>query len=265
MDNVNHKRHYTLPSAIDIYPFKIFAANQSGVYQYTPSNHSLTQMVQGDVLGDIRDALAVNNITVASAPWMIIPCLDTTLGKSTYEVFWYYEVGAITHNVFLEAAALNLSANVVMGISDVTGLRAALGISSQTNLVPWAVIPVGYPSSDHPPATPDLSGPGSGNIGTRYNYTMSTTDPDGDTVSYWVDWGDNTNSGWLGSSPSGATFTVSHTWSKKGTYDVKGKAKDVYGAESNWATLNVKMPTTISFTFLMKFFARFPHLFSISR
>ena len=265
MDNVNHKRHSTLPSAIDIYPFKIFAANQSGVYQYNPSTHSLTPMVQGDVREAIKNSLAVNNITVTSAPWMIIPCLDTNLGKSTYERFWYYEVGAIIHNVFLEAAALNLSANVLTGISDANSLRSALGISSKTNLVPWAVIPVGRPSSDHPPAKPDLSGPGSGNVGTRYNYTMRSTDPDGDAVSYWVDWGDNTNSGWVGSSASGETITVSHTWSKKGTYDIKVKAKDVYGAESDWATLNVKMPTTISFSLLMKFFARFPHIFLVLR
>jgi nitroreductase len=265
MDNVNHKRHYTLPSAIDIYPFKIFAANQSGVYQYNPSTHSLTPKAQGDVREAIKNSLEVNNITVTSAPWIIIPCLDTNLGKSTYEIFWYYEVGAITHNVFLEAAALNLSANVLTGIADANSLRSALGISSQTNLVPWAVIPVGHPSSDHPPATPDVSGPESGNVGTRYNYTMSTTDPDGDTVFYWVDWGDNTNSGWVGSSASGETITVSHTWSKKDTYDIKVKAKDVYGAESNWATLNVKMPTTISFTFFMKFFTRFPHIFPVFR
>ncbi|VVB62317.1 Nitroreductase family protein [uncultured archaeon] len=265
IDNVNHKRHSTLPSAIDIYPFKIFAANQSGVYQYTPSTHSLTPMVQGDVREAIKNSLTVNNITVTSAPWIIIPCLDTNLGKSTYERFWYYEVGAIIHNVFLEAAALNLSANVLTDISDANSLRSALSISSKTNLVPWAVIPVGRPSSDHPPAKPDLSGPGSGNLGTRYNYTMSTTDPDGDAVSYWVDWGDNTNSGWVGVYTSGDTITVSHTWSKKGTYDIKGKAKDVDGAESSWATLNVKMPTSISFSFLMKFFARFPHIFLVLR
>jgi nitroreductase len=265
MDNVNHKRHSTLPSAIDIYPFKIFAANQSGVYQYNPSTHCLTPMVQGDVRENIRDSLAVNNITVTSAPWMIIPCLDTNLGKSTYERFWYYEVGAIIHNVFLEAAALNLSANVLTGISDANSLRSALGITSKTNLLPWAVIPVGRPSSDNPPAKPDLTGPGSGNVGTRYNYTMRTTDPDGDAVSYWVDWGDNTNSGWVGSSASGETISVSHTWSKKGTYDIKVKAKDVYGAESDWATLNVKMPTSISFSLLMKCFARFPHIFLVFR
>jgi hypothetical protein len=198
---------------------------------------------------------------VTSAPWIIIPCLDTNIGQSTYEQFWYYEVGAITHTVFLEAAALNLGANIITGIADENGLRSALGISSQTNLVPWAVIPVGRSSSDNRPEIPDLSGPSSGNAGTLYNYTMSTTDPDGDDVYYWIDWGDNTNSGWIGSYASGETITMSHSWSKKGTYNIKVKTKDVYGAESDWATLEIKMPRTISFVLLMNFLERFPHAF----
>jgi hypothetical protein len=88
---------------------------------------------------------------------------------------------------------------------------------------------------------------------------MSTTDPDGDDVYYWIDWGDNTNSDWIGSYASGETITMSHTWSKKGTYNIKVKAKDVYGAESDWTTLQVTMPRTISFSLLMKFLERFPH------
>ena len=127
MDNVNHKRHRTLPSAINKYPFKIFAANQSGVYQYSSSTHSLTPIVQGDVREDIRDSLDASNIMITSAPWIIIPCLDTNIGQSTYQQFWYYEVGAITHTVFLEAAALNLGANVITGIADENGLRSSIG------------------------------------------------------------------------------------------------------------------------------------------
>ena len=85
MDNVNHKRHRTLPSAINKYPFKIFAVNQSGVYQYSPGTHSLTPIVQGDVREDIRGSLDASNIMVTSAAWIIIPCLDTNIGQSNYQ------------------------------------------------------------------------------------------------------------------------------------------------------------------------------------
>ena len=57
------------------------------------------------------------------------------------------------------------------------------------------------------------------------------------------DWGDNTTSGWLGPFTSGATATAQKSWAVKGTYAVKVKAKDVYGAESNWSDpLAVTMP-----------------------
>ena len=39
------------------------------------------------------------------------------------------------------------------------------------------------------------------------------------------------------------------TWSTKGTYAVKVKAKDAHGAESDWETLTVSMPKNKSFIF----------------
>jgi nitroreductase len=266
-DNVNHKRHRTLPSAINIYPFKIFAANQSGVYQYSPSTHSITTIVQGDRREGINNSIESNNIAITSASWIIIPCLDTNIGQPQYQTFWYYEVGAIAHNVLLEATALNLSANVINEISDEAGLRSALGISSQTNLLPWAVIPVGRPvvnETNSPPEIPDLSGPSSGKTGNKYNYTIGTTDPEGDNVSYYIDWDDGSNTGWIGPYISGETVTMNHTWSEKGTYIIRAKAKDEHGAESDWATLQVKMPRTYT-PLILRLLERFPHAFPILR
>lgn len=264
IDNVNHVRHRTLPSAIDIYPYKIFAANQTGVYQYNPSTHALSTLVQGDKRQAISNSLVPTNITITSASWILIPCLDTNLGSSVYQRFWYYEVGAISHNVMLESAALNLSGNIITGIADANGLRTALGIASQTNLVPLAVLPTGHPLSDNPPAIPDLSGPTNGKTKTNYNYTVSSTDPDNDEVSYWIDWGDGTNTGWKGPYGSGIHVIVSHSWSKRGTYIIKAKAKDALGAESDWRTLEVSMPTPdLSGIFLFKFFEKFPFAFPL--
>ena len=102
--------------------------------------------------------------------------------------------------------------------------------------------PLMYPWGDSPPYAPLITGPTSGKAGISYNYNLSSTDPNGDNVYYYVDWGDNTNSGWLGPYSSGEMVTVSHTWSLKGTYTIKAKAKDIYGAESDWAILPVTMP-----------------------
>ena len=79
----------------------------------------------------------------------------------------YYLLNII-NNILLESAALNLSANVIYDISDEAGLRSAIGISSQTNLLPLSVIPVGNPFSSFntPPEIPDIDGPTSGSAGT---------------------------------------------------------------------------------------------------
>jgi len=95
-----------------------------------------------------------------------------------------------------------------------------------------------------PPEKPDNpSGPTSGNAGTEYTYSSSTTDPDGDQIYYLFDWGDGSDSRWLGPYNSGKTASASHTWTSQGSYQVKVKAKDTNLAESPWSDpLSVSMP-----------------------
>jgi hypothetical protein len=109
------------------------------------------------------------------------------------------------------------------------------------------------------PNTPEITGPTSGNPGQAYNYTFLSTDPDGNILYYFVDWGDGTNSGWLGPYTSGQPVTISHVWSKRGTYTVKAKVKDAYDAESGWGTLEVIIPRIrVSYSSLfLRFLERF--------
>jgi hypothetical protein len=66
----------------------------------------------------------------------------------------------------------------------------------------------------------------------EYSYTSSTTDPNGDDILYMFDWGDGSNSGWLGPYPSGQTGSGAHMWIELGTYLVTVKARDINGAGS---------------------------------
>jgi hypothetical protein len=120
-----------------------------------------------------------------------------------------------------------------------------------------------------PPNKPTKpSGTLNGKINVEYSYTSSTTDPDGDQVYYLFDWGDGTNSSWVGPYASGATASAKHTWTVKGNYQIKVKAKDTSGAESAWSDpLGVSMPTTNKNTlhstllaFLERLLYRFPLL-----
>jgi PKD repeat protein len=92
------------------------------------------------------------------------------------------------------------------------------------------------------PEIPTITGTINGSAGESYVYTISTTDPDGNQVSYYVEWGDATNSGWIGPSNSNEAITMSHSWEDEDTYIVRVKAKDTYDVESDWATLEVSMP-----------------------
>lgn len=116
---------------------------------------------------------------------------------------------------------------------------------------------------NEPPNTPDIDGPTSIKPGTEYTYVISTTDPENDSVYYYVDWGDDTNSGWVGPYTSGEEIELTHTWAKKGTYLVKVKAKDTYDEESDWTVLEITVPknkfiiNSIIVRFLEKFIERF--------
>jgi hypothetical protein len=101
-------------------------------------------------------------------------------------------------------------------------------------------------TGNQPPIAPTITGPAKVKTNVKNDYILNAIDPDEDDVSYYVDWGDGTNSGWTVLSASGVDVTLSHTWAKKGTYTVKAKAKDIYGAESDWTILAVKVPRVIS-------------------
>jgi len=95
------------------------------------------------------------------------------------------------------------------------------------------------------PARP--SGRRNGSVSVEYTYTTTSTDPDGNQVYYLWDWGDGTQSEWLGPFASGDEISVQKSWNTKGIYLIKVKVKDISGVESDWSDpLPVNMPTAKS-------------------
>jgi hypothetical protein len=115
---------------------------------------------------------------------------------------------------------------------------------------------------NQPPEKPTITGELTGKIGTEYEYTFVSTDPEGDNITYCIDWGDNTSEFCIGPYPSDEEASAKHIWSEEGTYIIKAKAKDIYGAESDWAKLEVSMPKThihnTIIELLLKMLERFP-------
>lgn len=71
--------------------------------------------------------------------------------------------------------------------------------------------------------------------GINHRYTSLADDPDGDEVYLLFDWGDGTSSGWIGPYNSGDRATASHKWKEKGIYNIKVKARDLNGTQSEWS------------------------------
>jgi|GEM_PF-458930 len=128
--------------------------------------------------------------------------------------------------------------------------------------------PEGIYVGTKPPNTPLINGSTSGKIRSKYDYRFSSTDPEGHNLFYFITWGDGTTEQWVGPYLSGQSTTIDHTWTTKGTYSIKVKARDIYGAESDWGQLSVTMPFSYEsphFRFFEWLFERFPHAFPILR
>jgi len=100
--------------------------------------------------------------------------------------------------------------------------------------------------ANQPPDEPSITGPNSGKPNIAYQWNFTSTDPNNEDVYYQIDWGDGTITDWLGVYHSGEAMRQSHAYDVKGTYTIKCKAKDIYGAESDWGTLSITMPLDIS-------------------
>ena len=67
----------------------------------------------------------------------------------------------------------------------------------------WST-PIQYNNNDGSPTNhSNHNGKAEGKPGTPYSYTLTTIDPDGDMVYYYIDWGDNTWTDWVGPYDSG--------------------------------------------------------------
>lgn len=101
----------------------------------------------------------------------------------------------------------------------------------------------------NPPYRPErIEGPSLGKTGDEYSYSTTTSDSNGDQIYYLWDWGDGNQSNWLGPYDSGQEMSATHQWKKSGIYEIKVKAKDTNGDESDWSesiSTQILQPTII--------------------
>jgi len=89
---------------------------------------------------------------------------------------------------------------------------------------------------NNPPSKPVITGPSTGISSTSYTFNTSSLDPDDDDIKYGWDWdGDDTVDEWSVFYNSSDTCSMSHTWITTGIYNIKVKAQDEHGADSDWS------------------------------
>jgi hypothetical protein len=154
------------------------------------------------------------------------------LGAEGELVYYYPEETIILSEVLEigETNKLDFYINVI---------KAVPGLTYYGNL--WLTA-VDVPQNQ-PPTPPDIQGRTGGSVGEEYCWTFTSTDPDGDDIYYYIDWGD----GYITTTdcfPSGTTVEECHTYSEQGSYIIKAKAVECPPGtlESDWSTLTVTMP-----------------------
>jgi hypothetical protein len=85
-----------------------------------------------------------------------------------------------------------------------------------------------------PPTVPLLDGPQMVQRVDSVRLRAYSFDPDSDSLSYVFDWGDGTQSGWVGPEPSGADCGLAHFYPDTGVYGARAKSKDA-AHETGWS------------------------------
>lgn len=201
--------------------------SMSGSHQYSASGgytitatatdqHGATESRTRQVLVDNRAPVAQFSVTPSSGDRSTTFSANMT-GSSdpdgdslTYRIDW--GDGAVTNAISGSHVYSGVGTHVVTGT--VTDSRGASASTSREVVV-----------SNRPPNLVFEVTPHEGDIRTTFAVSMNgTTDPDGDTLHYRIDWGD-------GTSTNGATG--SHQYSSPGRYLVTGTAIDQFGESTS--------------------------------
>ncbi len=157
-------------------------------------------------------------------------------GMNYWEWEWRFEGGSYSNSSYFETA------QYVEFRIDIYGLHPGWNLVTvrfKNIYGAWGEdsVNVTYNPPNNPPNKPSKpEGPNEGKVGATLYFSTVTTDPDGDSLEYLIDWGDGSDTGWQGPIASGYPFETFHVWTEPGTYEVRAKARDIpYYEESEWS------------------------------
>jgi len=124
---------------------------------------------------------------------------------------------------------------------------------------------------NEPPNKPTIDGPNNVKVDDEPDYMFQASDPDGDDLMYYINWGDGYIEDWIGPYDSDEEVTLSHQWTVDGTFLIEAKVRDVYGEESDIETYQVIVEKksrnliidTPFLNFLQNFLQQYPILYQL--
>lgn len=140
----NSRRFRTAPSAGAIYPITLYFATSEGVFTYNAEEHTLQQIIQGDITNQLTLAAFGQN-AVGNAPCKIIIAGSARKLAAKYQTnarkYLLLEAGHVAQNTLLQAVALDLAA-VPIGSFNLETARQLCKMPR--NMEPIYIIPVGH-------------------------------------------------------------------------------------------------------------------------
>jgi SagB-type dehydrogenase family enzyme len=103
----------TAPSAGATYPLELYLVTDSGLYHYQPDQHSLRQLAEGDLRGELARAALDQEPVAAAAATFAVAAVYARTGErygDRAERYVKLEAGHASQNLLLQAMALNLGA-----------------------------------------------------------------------------------------------------------------------------------------------------------
>ncbi len=138
---------------------------------------------------------------------------------------------------------------LTIGMAAVYGRALSSGQIASLGGPGMAVLP--NPDNQAPSVIAADAGDAEGPTGQELEYVFSAGDPDGDLVQLQVDWGGGALSDWSGFTTPGEPAVFRHIWNLAGSYTLKARARDIYGAVSVWTdiqTITASGPSVITFS-----------------
>jgi hypothetical protein len=200
----------------------MISKNSTTIYDYTVT---------------IRDNLSGEDITSAS-----ISAENVTTENFSWEEFDFPNIHMIPGNTYyIVSSTVNATDNWYAWGLNTNGTTYTNGTIyySIDDEVTWLEDSSGdmtfktYGITNQPPNPPIINGPHYGKMSIKeYVFTLDTvTDPEGDQIYCYWDWGDGNVIDWAGPFNSGETIQASHIWTEEGNFTIIVKLKDIYGSE----------------------------------